>query len=299
MITKVRINNDKMYNLDRWNWADFSSSMSLVIESIDLQDIRDTFEHISKIEIIKNDEIVAVYTSFDTFANISYMGKVFFEDSQRFSDAMRVELSKTNIIDQVQRLQEDIHPVIDVNSMTLEELRTYKLEQVAEACRQDIYDGDVITLENGSQERFTYNAEDQENIFSLLALIIVCPDIDALPWHSTGMCRMYSRRDLITICSTLLLRKTQLITYCNSLNMYIRNLNDREALLDVQYGQELKGEYSQNIATVMGLTITEMEKFMRQVLGRDDEPDEPTEPEEPEDPEEPTEPEEDLVVPEE
>ena len=36
MITKVRINNDKMYNLDRWNWADFSSSMSLVIESIDL-----------------------------------------------------------------------------------------------------------------------------------------------------------------------------------------------------------------------------------------------------------------------
>ena len=92
--------------------------------------------------------------------------------------------------------------------MTLEELRNYKLGQISKACRQDIYNGDVITLEDGTSEKFTFNAEDQENTFALMSVALLCETVTALPWHSTGICKMYSRRDIIRISAALLLRKT-------------------------------------------------------------------------------------------
>ena len=275
MIT-ARINNNKTYNLIRWDSQDFNANLTLYIQSIDLQDVKETFTNVELLEIFRETRLVASYTSLDTFSQITYLGMDYCEAENRFVDSMSVTLTKLNIADQIQRLDDQINKTVDPTTLGLEDLRAYKLQEISEACRQDIYDGAVIELSDGTSEKFSYNQEDQENLSSLLSLILIAKDIDALPWHSDGhFCRAFSRIDIITICSTLLLRKTQLTTYANAMNMYIGSINTREELLDVHYGMELPDEYAQNIAVVMGLTLTELEKFMAMIIDPAEPEDEP------------------------
>ena len=49
----------------------------------------------------------------------------------------------------------------------------------------------------------------------------------------------------------------------------MRSIRDRDELMDVSYGMELPDEYLENVQTVLSLTITEMEKFMRKFLPDD------------------------------
>ena len=279
MNTQVRVNGTKLYTLERWNWADFASSMSLVIQSMDLVDVRDTFENITKIEIIKNEEIVAVYTSFDTFSNISYMGKVFFEESQSFADAMRVELSKANIVDQVQRLDDQINGVVDPETLSLEELRQYKLGEIGKACEQDIFDGKVIRLTDGTEAKFSFNMQDQANWFELFCIAFMIPEMEQFPQHfNNGSCQLFSRNDIIIIETSLLLNKMEKTTYCNQLNLYVRSLQTREELLNIQYGMELPQEYMDKINELVGTTIAQMQEFMERmhILPTEDDSEDPT-----------------------
>ena len=216
---------------------------------------------------------------------------------------MRVELSKANIIDQVQRLDDQINAVVDPESMTIEELRAYKLKEVGKAAEQDIFDGTVIEIEPGVSHKFSYQLYDQVNYDELFILALIAPEIERLPYHANGaFCCMLEKAQVIKICSTLMMRKTQITTYANSLNMYINSLNSREDLLAVEYGMELPQEYHDRINSILAETMTQVEAFLARIMPTEDEPDEPVEPDEPEDPEEPeepTEPEEDPVVPEE
>ena len=267
MIT-ARINDEHVYNVVNWDPTSFSVSLQLNIASIDLNQIKDDFYRVSKLVIMQENNVLAIYTSLDTFSEITYVGTIYDDLSHGFYDCVRVTMTKANIVDQVNRLDEQINPVVDPSSMTIDELKNYKLKQISEACEQDVYDGTVVTLPDGTQETFTYSMQDQENTFSLLSLLLVCPAMDALPWHSSGhSCRMYTRAELITICSTLLMRKTQLITYANALNMYVNSISDRNELMNVEYGMELPQSYADNIAAIMGMTIEEMQKFMEQISG--------------------------------
>lgn len=71
----------------------------MIIQSVDLVDIRNTFEHVDKLEILQDDVLIATYTSLDTYSQITYLGKEYVEGEKTFSDAMSVTLTKTDIVD--------------------------------------------------------------------------------------------------------------------------------------------------------------------------------------------------------
>ena len=286
MIT-ARINNNKIYNLIRWDAQDFNTNLTLYIHSGDLQDVKESFQNVELLEVFRDTQMIASYTSLDTFSQITYLGMDYCEAENRFVDSMSVTLTKLNIADQIQRLDDQINKTVDPTTLSLEDLRAYKLDEVNQACQADIFDGAIVEID-GVEESFSYEYADQLNFISLFALCFVAPEIEDLPYHSSGghLCKTYSRENMIKICATLLLRKTQIVTYTNALRVYIMQMDNREDLLAAEYGMELPQAYQDNMNSVMGRTIAQVEAFMARVLPNeeipaDDIPDDPADPAEP------------------
>lgn len=289
MQAKVIINGGSEFNLTRWNASEFNNDMTLYIQTSDLTAVRDAFNSIESISIVVDGLTMAQYVIFDSYSQISFLNKVYSEDMRAFVDTMSVTLQKTDLATQVQRIDDQINNVVDVDSLTLEELRNYKLKQISEACTNDICNGETIELPDGSRQHFGYQITDQVNYDELFIICLIAPEVKYLPYHSNGHgCEMFSREDIITIVSTLLIRKTQLVTYCNQLTQYVRTLTEREDLMGVAYGMELPEEYNARIAEIMASTLSEMEKFLAKIMPKT--PDEGQEDETPaeEDPETPT-----------
>ena len=267
MITTARINGDKIYKLVGWESSIFIGDPILYIQGSDLADIKETFADIQIIEIFKDSTLVGTYTCYDTFTQITYLGNMYVDGEQIFAEAMSVTLSKTNLVDQVNRIDHQINPVIDLDSMSTDELRTYILEQVSKACEADVYDGQEIELEDGTTQKFSYTFQDQVNWDELFIMAIIAPEMELLPYHGNShSCTFFTRRQVINICSTLLLRKTQLITYANAINMYANSLEDRDEIMAITYGMELPSEYQENIDQIMSGTIAQMRNFLARIM---------------------------------
>ena len=277
MIIKARINQNKVYNLVRWNALDFNANLTLIIQSVDLVDIRNTFEHVDKLEILQDDVLIATYTSLDTYSQITYLGKEYVEGEKTFSDAMSVTLTKTDIIDQVQRLDEQINPIVDPTTMSLAELKQYKLKQVSEACSETIYSGATIELDDGTQQHFEYNIHDQLNLDELFIISMIAPEVTLLPYHqSHDVCHFYTKAQIITIVVTLMLKKTREVTYCNQLTQYVRSIKDKDTLLEVEYGMELPEEYEAIVEQIMSNTIAQVQEFLSRIMPNEQDEIEPS-----------------------
>ncbi len=267
MIIKVVVNNNTTYKLVRWNSQEFNSNLTLIIQSINLVEVRDAFQHIEKLDIYQDELLVATYTSFDTYAQITYLGKEYVEGEKIFADAMSITLTKANIVDQVQRLDDQINAVVDPSTLSLEELKDYKLKQISEACSADIYAGDTIVLSDGTREHFKYDVHDQLNLISLFSLAIAAPEMELYPYHcDSASCSFYSRADVIRIVAMLLIRKTRLITYCNQLTLYVRSMTNIEDVRFVEYGMDLPAEYQNVIDNIMAGTMEQVEKFINRIM---------------------------------
>ena len=272
MNAKVIVNEQYEFTLTRWSATEFNNNTTLYIQSADLTAIKDAFNSIEKLQVFVDETEAARYVIFNSYAQISYLGQNYSENARNFVDTMSVTLQKTDLANQVKRLDEQINNIVDPETLTLEELKAYKLKQISEACTDDIYAGTTVELPDGTRQHFSYDEHDQQNYMELMTVCIIAPDVKYLPYHSRGHgCVMFNREQIITIVSTLLLRKTQLITYCNQLTQYIRTLTEREDLMEVAYGMELPQEYQDRISEIMASTITEMEKFLAKIMPQSDE----------------------------
>ena len=272
MNAKVIVNEQYEFTLTRWSATEFNNNTTLYIQSADLTAIKDAFNSIEKLQVFVDETEAARYVIFNSYAQISYLGQNYSENARNFVDTMSVTLQKTDLANQVKRLDEQINNIVDPETLTLEELKAYKLKQISEACTDDVCNGETIELPDGTRQHFSYDEHDQQNYMELMTVCIIAPDVKYLPYHSRGHgCVMFNREQIITIVSTLLLRKTQLITYCNQLTQYIRTLTEREDLMEVAYGMELPQEYQDRISEIMASTITEMEKFLAKIMPQSDE----------------------------
>lgn len=270
MLIKARINynNAWMFKLGEWSATSFSANPSLLIQSSDLSLIKEVFKDITAIEIYFNNNPVATYTEYDTFGSISYEGNQFIQHENIFAECMRVTLKRTNLVEQVERIRDKIDPVIDPENMTLEEYKDYLLKNISAACRKQIYAGSLVQLPSGGTELFTYNAEDQQNLTSAMAMLMIAPELPAIPYHSSngGLCRMIPSADLVTIYLTLEVQLTYLVTRCNYMNAWIRSINNKEELLNITWETELPEQYQTSVNEIYSQTLLIMEtiknKFM-------------------------------------
>lgn len=263
MILKVRVNGDdsKIYRLTSWNATNFTSGLTLTVQGSDLTGISTDFAEITKLEVYQDDMLIATYNNIDTYDEITFLKNEYVAGEQRFTDALRIHLTKTDIISQVQRIDEQLNPTVDTDTMSLEEVKAWKIKQIGEVCRAEIYAGENVTLIDGTTKHFSYNADDQSNILNSSLIAFASKTLgfplEYIPYHPDATeCQLMPVADLVNIYMTLQLKLTRLTTKCNMLNCMIRECRDKNSVLEITWGTQLTEEYQNRYNEIVTASIT-------------------------------------------
>ena len=129
---------------------------------------------------------------------------------------------------------------------TVEEVRTQKLQEVSEACRQIIHAGINVVLPDNTIEHFSLKEEDQINLFGKQAQLTA--GVERLEYHQDGHpCRYYSAEEMTAIITAAMQHVSYHTTYCNSLNMWIADAATTEELNTISYGADIPEEYQSEV----------------------------------------------------
>lgn len=132
---------------------------------------------------------------------------------------------------------------------TLDEAKSTKIAELSKTCNTLIIDGVDVKMD-GVTEHFSYNDEDQTNIKELFD--IVMQTNSPMYYHQdNGGCRLYSAGQIINLYVTEVTNKMHHTTYFNQLKMYIKSLNNVDAVSSVSYGDELQGIYLETYNNAM------------------------------------------------
>lgn len=286
MITTIRLNSDdaKIYSLVSWDSQDFANSTTLKIQGNNLQKVSADFSDITKLEVFQEGNLVATYTGFDSYSELSFLRNEYCPGESKFTDAFRIRLTKVDIVAQVQRLDEQINPVVDVERMTLDEAKAYKIKELGDICRAEIYAGENVTLSDGTVKPYTYDSEDQQNILSAVTLAFAAKTmgftLDYIPFHASGQeCELLDTVSMVAIYMTLQLRLTRLTTKCNMLNCMIRACENKEDVLAITWDTTLPTEYQERYDEIM-TTAVEIAEAMARAMTPEVEPEDGSEEEE-------------------
>lgn len=265
----VKVNGTHEYRLMDWTPQSFKSSPTLRLITSDYQSVKNDFTNIKQLEIYSGENLLATYSFFDTMASSASFNSQYYEAENRFVDVIEISLIKNNISDQVDKLSKQINKVVDIEEMSVDEYRDYILSQISESAQEDIYAGDVITLSDGTNGKFTYKMEDQANLTSSIAIIdkLMAIQEDSsliqLPYHSSGQsCQFYSPIDIITIYFTLFMRSVKIQTYTNAINVLIKQATTKEEITKFTYGMELPEEAQENVNNIVATSMAVMQKLM-------------------------------------
>lgn len=128
----------------------------------------------------------------------------------------------------------------DRNALKL--VRTEKIKEMSEACRQAIVGGIYVTFSDNKPHHFELTIEDQINLLSLKELI--SSGAKEVIYHETGgLCQTYSAKDISLLIQKALAHKTYHTTYFNALKHYINNLYDIDQIREIEYGTFIPDEY--------------------------------------------------------
>ena len=265
----VKVNGTHEYRLMDWTPQSFKSSPTIRLITSDFQSVKNDFTNIKQLEIYSGENLLATYSVFDTMASSASFNSQYYEAENRFVDVIEISLIKNNISEQVDKLSKQINKVVDIEEMSVDEYRDYILSQISESAQEDIYAGDVITLSDGINGKFTYKMEDQANLTSSIAIIdkLMAIQEDSsliqLPYHSSGQsCQFYSPIDIITIYFTLFMRSVKIQTYTNAINVLIKQAATKEEITKFTYGMELPEEAQENVNNIVATSMAVMQKLM-------------------------------------
>ena len=135
---------------------------------------------------------------------------------------------------------------------TLEEVKEAKVSEMNSAQQQIVAYGCEVELTDGTKERFTLTTNDQ---LSLNALSVkTLEGMQIVPWHPADEsvhCKFYSEEDMKKITDTCLNWVAYHVTYFRDLRIYIRSLQDKDAINAIQYGDDIPVEYQSTVLQSM------------------------------------------------
>lgn len=152
-------------------------------------------------------------------------------------DVNRIELSNDGSV----YVEPEPTPEPEPYVPTLDDIKASKISELSYICNQSIINGVNVEID-GNMEHFSYKEEDQVNIKEIfdLALETNVP----MYYHSDGAsCKLYTVEQIIELYSTATNNKMHHTTYFNQLKLYVKSLTDIDEVSDIEYGQELTGEY--------------------------------------------------------
>lgn len=271
----VVINSGEPFLLFSWDANSFRSNPQLHFATDDLTAIRNALDPIESISIINEKEVeVAHFTEYDGFSSIAYLGRNYSTQLEGFANELVVTLTKVDLISQVQRLDEQINKIVDIDSMSLEEYKNWKISQFSQRGRELIFAGTDITLINGVIKNFTYNMEDQSNLLNAIFIIQTLGDLTiSLPYHGHAEpCELYNARDILAVYFTLQFFSTRIQTEVNMKNNWVRSCTSKEEAMAIDFETPLPEEWANRAQAIMGPALELAEQLQAKYFGPDVDP---------------------------
>lgn len=238
-------------------------SLETITEKFFNTDIKNQLTKIIKTDI--NSSFIAVYKNYTYVASVSTeMVDVVVENTEEIptldenneKTTINVNIPESKTIELivvrlkyenptellVQNLNEQINPSIDVETCSLEELKTWQKKEINNACFKEIENGVDVKLSDNKNYHFSYKLEDQINYTEIYQEIEFngCTNI---PYHPDGGdCALYSVDDIKRVITAQRSNKFMLTTKCNSYYNMINNALTKEDVLKITWGSELSSD---------------------------------------------------------
>lgn len=264
------INSNDRVPLFIWDANSFRGNPELHFATDDLPYIRNLVTEIQSISIIdETDTEVAHFTEYDSFSAISYLGRNYSNQMNGFANELAVTLVKADLVSQVQRLDEQVNKIVDVEGMTLEDYKAWKIDRFSEMGEQLIFAGTDVTLLNGVTKNFTYDLEDQSNLLNAIFIIQALGDLSiSIPYHGHGEpCELYNARDVLAIYFTLQFFSTRIQTEVNMKINWIRSCATKEEAMAINFDDELPEEWAARAEAIMGPALELAAQLQEQYFG--------------------------------
>lgn len=262
----VIINSTETLPLFSWDAVSFRSNPQLHIATDNLAQVRDLLQELQSISIVddQNNE-VAHFTEYDGFSSISYLGRNYSGLLNGFANELVVTLTKVDLVEQVQRIDAQVNPIIDIESMTLEQYKAYKIGQFSEMGRNLIFAGTDVELINGVVKNFTYNLEDQSNLLNAIFTIQALDDLTiTIPYHGHAEpCELYGALDILTIYITLQVFSTTMQTLINMRNNWVRECETKEEAEAIAFDTPLPEKWQERANAILGPALELVEELKK------------------------------------
>lgn len=266
------INSTDRVQLFSWDANSFRSNPQLHFATDDLSYVKNALQDVKSISIVnEQDDEVAHFTEYDGYNTISYLGRNYSTQLNGFANELVATLTKTDLVSQVQRLDEQVNQIVDIESMSLEDYKEWKVKEFSKKGQALIFAGTQVTLLNGVVKNFTYNLEDQSNLLNAIFIIQTLGDLTiSLPYHGHAEpCELYNAKDILAIYFTLQFFSTNLQTIVNMKNNWVRSCETKEEAMAINFEDELPTEWQERANAIMGPAFELARQVQAKYFGED------------------------------
>lgn len=200
---KLDSSDDKVFNLMQFNSMTFDMECKLVVCTDNLKTVKSAFTNFKTLDIYRDDVQIATYTCFNNYKEISLQQGLYNNTNGEWEDALIVSLTRANIVEQVQRLDEKVNQVVDINTLTLDEYKNYLQEKNKTALAEFLASQSVEF--NGKP--YGVSEEDQNemalNFMQYQALTTAGQQV-TLEWHSKkSACETFTAEEFVQLTAMI------------------------------------------------------------------------------------------------
>lgn len=200
---KLDSSDDKVFNLMQFNSMTFDMECKLVVCTDDLKTVKSAFTNFKTLDIYRDDVQIATYTCFNNYKEISLQQGLYNNTNGEWEDALIVSLTRANIVEQVQRLDEKVNQVVDINTLTLDEYKNYLQEKNKAALAEFLASQSV----EFNDKPYGVSEEDQNemalNFMQYQALTTAGQQV-TLEWHSKkSACETFTAEEFVQLTAMI------------------------------------------------------------------------------------------------
>lgn len=200
---KLDSSDDKVFNLMQFNSMTFDMECKLVVCTDDLKTVKSAFTNFKTLDIFRDDVQIATYTCFNNYKEISLQQGLYNNSNGEWEDALIVSLTRANIVEQVQRLDEKVNQVVDINTLTLDEYKNYLQEKNKAALAEFLASQSV----EFNDKPYGVSEEDQNemalNFMQYQALTSAGQQV-TLEWHSKkSACETFTAEEFVQLTAMI------------------------------------------------------------------------------------------------
>lgn len=234
---KLDSSNNKVFNLMQFNSMTFDMECKLVVCTDDLKAVKSAFTNFKTLDIYRDDVQIATYTCFNNYKEISLQQGLYNNSNGEWEDALIVSLTRANIVEQVQRLDEKVNQIVDINTLTIDEYKNYLQEKNKTALAEFLASQSVEF--NGKP--YGVSEEDQNemalNFMQYQALTTAGQQV-TLEWHSKkSACETFTAEEFVQLTAMIKAFVYPYFQQMNVIKQQIFSSTSREELdkIEIKY----------------------------------------------------------------